>query len=82
MNVLVGKITHYYDKLGVAVVGLTKILKVGDTIKIAGHNNEFTQTVDSIQMEHESIKSAKPGISIGLKVGQTVKENDKIYKVG
>lgn len=78
-DVKVGKVIHYYDKIGVAVVELLKSLKVGDTVKISGHDQEFTQTITSMQMEHEVLKSAKKGQSIGLKVDQAVKEGDELF---
>lgn len=77
----VGKITHYYDKIGVAVVELTASLAVGDTIKISGHGREFTQAVGSMQIEHESVKTAKKGQAIGLAVEREAKENDEVYRV-
>jgi len=80
-DVQVGKITHYYDKIGVAVVSISAPIKVGDTIKISGHDKEFTQTVASMQIEHEQIKEAKKGQIIGMKVDQPVKENDLIYRI-
>ncbi len=76
----VGKATHYYDKIGVAVVELSGDVAVGDTIKISGHGREFTQEVKSMQIEHESVKTAKKGQTIGLRVDEEVKENDEIYK--
>lgn len=81
MATKVGKITHYYDHIGVAVVKLDKTLKVGDKIKISGHNNELSQSVESLQFDHKPIKSAKKGSSVGLKVDQPVKDNDLVYKV-
>ena len=57
-NLKVGTVSHYYDKIGVAVVEVTSVLHVGDHIKIAG-SGEFTQAVDSIQVEHEKKESAK-----------------------
>lgn len=77
----VGKITHYYDKIGVAVVELTGTIAVGDTIKISGHGREFSQQIESIQIEHEQVKEAKKGQAIGLKVNEEVKEGDEVYKV-
>lgn len=77
----VGKITHYYDRIGVAVVELTDNLSVGETIKISGHGREFTQQVNSMQIEHEQIQEAKKGQTIGLKVDQEVKEGDEVYRV-
>lgn len=82
MNVKVGKITHYYDKIGVAVVKVIKTIKVGDKIKISGHDQEFTQNVESLQMEYKPVKSAKPKSSVGLKVSKPVKDNDEVYKIG
>ena len=80
-DVRVGKITHYYDKIGVAVIELEGALSDGDTIRISGHGNEFTQPVASMQVEHENIKKAKKGDAIGLKVGQPVKDGDEVFRV-
>ena len=77
----VGKISHYYDKILVAVVELTAELKVGDRIKISGHDHEFEQTVSSIQMEHQSVEEAQSGQSVGVKVDQPVKPGDDVYKI-
>ncbi len=80
-DVRVGKITHYYDKIGVAVIELEGKLSEGDTIRLSGHGNEFTQPVASMQIEHENIKEAKKGDAVGLKVDQPVKEGDEVFKV-
>lgn len=77
----IGKVTHYYDKLGVAVVELAGGLASGDTIKITGHGSEFTQTVDSMQVEHEKVAKAKKGDLVGLKVDRKVKDGDEVFKV-
>ncbi len=82
MKVKVGKITHYYDNIGVAVVAVAKTIKVGDRIKIVGHDGEFIQDIDSLQFEHKPIKSAKAKTSVGMKVTQSVKEHAEVYKVG
>lgn len=77
----VGKISHYYEKISVAVVDLTNTLKTGDEIIIEGPSTSVRQTVDSMQIEHENIPTAKKGQSIGLKVSGKVKEKDVVYKV-
>jgi translation elongation factor EF-1alpha len=70
-----GKITHYYDHIGVAVVKIMKKpLAVGDTVKISHGDDTFTQTVESLQKEHEQLKKAKPGDIVGMKVDKPVKE--------
>lgn len=78
---LIGKITHYYDKIQVAIVELVDTLKVGDNIHIKGHSTDFNQIVNSIQKEHQNVTSAQKGDAIGLKVDAKVKEGDEIYLV-
>lgn len=76
-----GKVTHYYDKLGVAIIKLSGALSEGDKIKIVGHGNELVQDVSSIQLEHEKIQKAKKGQVVGVKVDKVVKEGDEVSKV-
>ena len=75
----VGKITHYFDKIGVAVVELTAGLKAGDKIRIKGHTTDFEQKVESMQVEYEKVEKAKKGDAIGMKVMQEVREHDVVY---
>jgi translation elongation factor EF-1alpha len=78
----IGHITHYFPKIGVAVIEITAgVLKVGETIKIKGHTSDFTQTVDSLQQEHLQIPEIKEGGSGGLKVKEHVREGDKVFRV-
>lgn len=77
----VGKIGHYYSKINVAVVELTGGLKVGDEISIEGTVTNFKQKVESMQIEHKEVKSAKKGQSIGLKVIERVREGDTVFKI-
>ena len=80
----IGEVTHYYDKIGVAVLNVTdNPLKTGETIKITDKNGEekFTQEVSSMQVEHQQIKEAKKGDDVGLKTDQEVKEGDVVFKV-
>lgn len=79
---LIGKVSHYFDKIEVAVIELDAPLSVGDTIRIAGGEaTDFTQTVESMEVEHEKIKKAKKGDSVGLEVKEKVREGYKVYKV-
>ena len=77
----IGKVTHYYTKIGVAVIELTDTVKVGDTIRIKGATSDFTQTVDSMQIEHKDVEEAKKKQSIGLKVPEHARDGDTVYKV-
>lgn len=79
---LIGKITHYFGKIEVGIIEITKgSLAVGDTIHIKGTSTDFEQKVDSMQIEHEQINKAKKGDVIGLKVKDKVREGDEVYKV-
>ncbi len=78
----IGKVTHYYDKIGVAVVELSGTLAVGDKIKFTrGGEDLFEQPVESIQIEHEKKDSASKGEVVGLKVTSEAKEGAEVYKI-
>lgn len=77
----IGKITHYYGHLSVAIIELSDLLKVGENIHIKGHSEDFTQTVDSIQIEHTTVNEAKSGDSVGIKVTNKVHPHDKVFKI-
>jgi translation elongation factor EF-1alpha len=77
----IGKITHYYTNIGVAVIELADTLKAGQTIHIKGATSDFTQKVESMQIEHKAVPEAKKGESIGLKVMEHVREHDQVFLV-
>ena len=77
----VGKVTHYFSKIGVAVIEVTGgSIKVGDELHIKGHTSDFKQKVSSMQIEQDKIEIAEPGQSIGMKVNEPVRANDLVYK--
>jgi translation elongation factor EF-1alpha len=78
---LVGKITHYFPKIGVAVVKLSGNLRQGDQIVVKGTLTTFRQTVSSMQIEHASIAQATPGQEVGMKVTQPVHVGDQVLRV-
>lgn len=78
---LVGRITHYYSNLGVGIIELTGgELKVGDIIHVKGKHTDFTQSVDSIQIEHQSVTHAEKGKVVGIKVKDKVREHDQVFR--
>ncbi len=78
----VGEVAHYFGHISVAAVKITgEGLKVGDTIHIKGHTTDFQQEIESMQIEHQEIETAKPGDDIGLKVKDHVRVGDTVYKV-
>lgn len=79
---LIGKVTHYFSKIEVAVIELSEGLSVGDTIRIVGgEDTDFSQTIESMEVEHEKIEKAKAGDSVGLKIKEKVREGYKVYKL-
>jgi putative protease len=76
----VGRVTHFFSKISVAVIELKAPLAVGDTIAIKGPTTDFEQAVESMQIEHQNVQKATAGQSIGLKVTQHVRETDIVYK--
>ena len=77
----VGKVTHYYGKIGVAIIELSGSLKVGDKIKVEGNRTEFEQPVQSLEVDRKSVESAKKGDVVGLKVVERVNEGAAVYKL-
>ncbi len=77
----IGKIIHYYDKIGVAVIKVLSPLKTGDRVKISGHDKEFEQIIVSMQAEHQNIDQAKKGDDVGVKLDQPARDGDEVYKV-
>ena len=78
---LIGKIAHYFSKIKVAVIDLSDKLKAGETIRIIGGETDFTQEVESMEVDHQKVNQAKKGDSVGLKVKEKVREGYKVYKV-
>jgi putative protease len=77
----IGKITHYYSNINVGIIELSDTLKVGESVHIKGHSSDFSQLIDSMQIEHASVPEAKAGDVIGIRVAQKVHPHDKVYKV-
>lgn len=78
---IIGQIIHYFDQIGVAVIELSKSLKAGDEIRLVGGETDFIQKVDSMEVDHQKIGSAKAGQEIGMKVDQKVRPGYRVYKI-
>lgn len=79
---LIGRVTHYFGKAQVAAVKITDDqLNVGDTIHIVGHTSDFTQKIESMQVDRASVESAKVGDEIGIQVIEHAREHDEVFRV-
>jgi len=77
---VIGEVTHFFDKISVAIIKLSAPLKVGDKVKIKGATTELTQDVETMKLDHEELEEAKPGEEVGIKVADKVREGDKVSK--
>jgi translation initiation factor IF-2 len=78
----IGKITHYFSKISVGVLEVTKgDVRIGDTVHIKGHTTDYYQQIQSMQVEHASVEVAEKGMEVGLKVESSVREGDSVFKV-
>jgi hypothetical protein len=78
---LIGKITHYFSKISVAVIELSDDLTIGDRISVEGATTSFEQIVESMEIENEKVETATAGQAIGLRVGGKVRLHDAVYKI-
>jgi len=76
----VGEVTHFFDKISVAIIKLSAPLKVGDKVKIKGVTTDFEQEVDSIQLDHSNLDEAQIGQEVGIKVKEKTREGDEVLK--
>lgn len=81
MEVEIGRITHFYGHICVAVLQLNENLKLGDRIHILGHSTDFEQRVNSIEVEHHPMVWVKPGDHVAIKVIEPVREHDVVYRI-
>lgn len=81
MEKRIGQVTHYYNRISVAVLDLTDELKVGDKIRLSGYTTDFTQVVTSMEIEHHKVESVAAGADVALKVAERVRAGDAVFKI-
>ena len=78
----IGRVSHYFGKIRVAAIEITAgRLSVGDTIHFEGHTSDFTQTVDSLQIDGKPVQQARRGQSVGIQVIKPAREHDAVFKI-
>ncbi|MFO7624317.1 MAG: hypothetical protein R6V73_08190 [Anaerolineales bacterium] len=81
MDILIGHVTHYYNRIGVAVIEVSDELNIGDTILLLGHTTDFTQTVASMEINHQRVLQVGAGQEVAIKIDEPVRKLDQVYKV-
>ena len=77
---LIGEVMSFYSHIDVIAIQLSAPLKIGDKIHVKGATTDFTQKIDSMQIEHKKVTSTKKGDSVGIKIKDKARKNDKVYK--
>lgn len=80
----IGRITHYFAKINVGILEMTKEngeLSIGDTIHIKGFSTDFYQNIESMQLDHSPVESVKSGDLVGLKLDHTARVKDLVFRV-
>jgi putative protease len=78
----IGQVTNYFRRIGVAVLELKGGLKVGDVVHIKGYTTDFSQPVESMEIEHQKVQAVGPKAAVALKVIQPVRRGDSVYRLG
>ena len=76
----VGRVSHFFGRINVAIIEVTDTISVGDQILIKGPITDIEQAVNSMEIEHAKVEQATAGQSIGMKVNDHVRANDTVYK--
>ena len=78
----IGFVSNYYSKISVAAVEMTDgTVSLGDTLHFLGHKTNFESKVDSMQIQHKSVKEAKKGDSVGVEISEKARAGDKVFKI-
>jgi translation elongation factor EF-1alpha len=77
----IGKITHYFPHIAVAAATLSGELKVGDRVRVKGHTTDFTETVQSLEIEHRKVERAGPGDDVAFQVSEKARPGDQVFRV-
>jgi len=79
---LVGHVIDYFAKIGVAAIDIESgEIRIGDTLQFTGHTTDFSQEIESMQIDKEEVDTAKVGDSVGIKVKERVRGGDEVYKI-
>lgn len=76
----IGEVTHYFGGIDVAIVRFSKPVAVGTKVRFKGATTDFAEPIRSMQYDHQDIAEAKKGQEVGIKVGDKVREGDKVYE--
>jgi len=77
----IGRVFNFFEKIMVAAIEINGNIKLGDTLRFVGAEHDFTEVVDSIQVDGKNVESAKKGDKVGIKIGEKINKGAKVYRV-
>jgi len=77
----IGEVMDFFAQVGVIAIKLKSALSVGDTIKVKGGEHEFTQTIDSMQVDRKPVQEARKGESVGIKITERAHKGNKVFLI-
>jgi len=77
----IGRVFNFFEKIMVAAIEISGNLKLGDTLRFVGAGHDFTEVVDSMQVDGKNVASAKSGDKIGIKISEKINKGAKVYRV-
>ena len=81
-EVIVGSVTHYFPRVEVAVVELTDDeLRIGDSIRVLGTTSNFTQTIESMEIDHSSVELVRSGDQVAIRVIERARVGDLVFRI-
>ena len=80
-GIRIGQVTHFFDRISVAVLVLVETIRMGDTIHFLGHSSDFTQEIKSLQIEHQPVEEAGAGQEVAIKVDRPVRPGTSVFKI-
>ncbi|MBI4543547.1 MAG: hypothetical protein HY705_11015 [Gemmatimonadetes bacterium] len=78
----IGVVTHYFGGPSVAVVRVSEgELASGDRVRFLGHTTDFTETITSMEVNHQKVERARAGEEVAIQVIGRVRQHDRVLKV-
>ena len=75
-----GRVSHFYNKLGVAEITSTGKVSVGDDYVIIGETTGVVDgTIEQMRLDEGEVDIAKPKDVFSIRVPKKVRKNDKVY---
>jgi U32 family peptidase len=82
-KIYVGKVTNYFQKIGVAEILLeAQFIEKGDEILITGETTgAYEDIIEEIRVELKPVDKVKKGTYFSIKTKEMVRRNDKLFKI-